>query len=88
MTVPDIAGSLPLIGVADLIQLGSLWGRAHAAQCVLFVWRGGDAAHRSGGADAFRATPFLRRWHAKVLRCHARIITVRGTTGNVIIVKK
>jgi len=50
-----------------LIQSEQVGGRAHEAQFG-FVWSGGGAAHRNGGADAFSRDVFHRRcWKFEVL---------------------
>src|SRR6516225_5568053 len=43
-------------------------GRAHEPKRICFVWRGGDAAYRNGGADGFSRHAFRRRcWQFEVL---------------------
>ena len=52
-----------------LIQLGQVGGRAHETQCICFVWGGGGAAYRNGGADALSRDAFRRRcWQLEVLQ--------------------
>jgi hypothetical protein len=65
-----------------LIQLESVGGRAPEAQCIRFVWNGGSAAFRNGGADAFARYAFCERhWQLKVLRHQRRNRkTVRATS--------
>jgi hypothetical protein len=65
-----------------LFQLESVGGRAHEAQRIRFVWNGGGAAYRNGGADAFPRYAFRERdWHLKVLRYQRRNRkTVRSTS--------
>jgi len=60
LATPDWCGKLT--------QLESVGGRAHEAQCICFVWSGGGAAYRNGGADAFsRYASRERQWRLKVL---------------------
>jgi hypothetical protein len=72
----------PLIGVVSWLKLESVGGRAHESQCIRFVWNGGGAAYRNGGADAFPRYAFRERdWHLKVLRYQRRNRkTVRSTS--------
>ena len=74
MTGYEFTGDHHFSGLATLdwcdrlIQLGSVGGRAHEAQCIRFVWSGGRAAYRNDGADAFsRHSVRERHWHLKVL---------------------
>jgi hypothetical protein len=44
-------------------------GQAHETQCIRFVWSGGGAAYRNGGADGFSRDAFRRRcWQLEVLQ--------------------
>jgi hypothetical protein len=52
-----------------LIQSEQVGGRAHETQCICFVWSGGGAAYRNGGADGFSRDAFRRRcWQLEVLQ--------------------
>jgi hypothetical protein len=60
LAIPDWCGRL--------FKSESVGGRAHESQCIRFVWSGGLAAYRNGGADAFsRYSARERHWHLKVL---------------------
>jgi hypothetical protein len=51
-----------------VIRLESVGGRTPESQCIHFVWRGGGAAYRNGGTDAFsRRALRQRHWRLKVL---------------------
>jgi len=61
-------GLPPLTGLVMFEQSESVGGRAHESGCIHFVWSGGGAAYRNGGADAFSRRAFAQRHrHLKVL---------------------
>ena len=63
-----IGGSSSLIWLGRLRKSEQVGGRAHEAQFG-FVWSGGSAAYRNGGADGFSRDVFRRRcWQLEVLR--------------------
>ena len=63
-----IGGSSSLIWAGRLRKSEQVGGRAHEAQFG-FVWSGGSAAYRNGGADGFSRDVFRRRyWQLEVLR--------------------